>query len=141
MAAVKIYVHVVWGTKNRYPYLTKETREILIRHIKENAREKGVYILEINGYHDHLHCLLALNADMTIAKAVNLIKGESSFWINKNKITRENFKWAAEYYAASVSKSDLPQVVKYIQNQEEHHAKKMFIEVYEEFMNELSNHA
>jgi REP element-mobilizing transposase RayT len=79
MSFVKIMVHAVWGTKSRQPYLQKEIRSSLIEHIKANAKLKEIYIDRINGYTDHLHCLMALNADMSISKAMNLIKGESAF--------------------------------------------------------------
>ena len=88
MAFVKIMIHAVWGTKNREPYLTKDIRTVIINHIKENARSKEIFIDTLNGYTEHLHCLLGLNADMSISKAMHLIKGESSFWINKKKSHR-----------------------------------------------------
>jgi putative transposase len=74
MAYVKIWIHAVWGTKNKEQVLTKEVRTKLFQHIKENARSKEIFIDCINGYTDHVHCLLALNADMSIAKALQLIK-------------------------------------------------------------------
>lgn len=134
MAFVKIYIHVVWGTKNRYPYLIPEVKSTVINHIIENAKSKQIHIDCINGVGDHLHCLLGLNADMSIAKAINLIKGESAFWINKNKITVMKFEWADEYYAASVSESGLNSVRAYIKNQEEHHRKIQFKEECESFL-------
>jgi REP element-mobilizing transposase RayT len=63
-----------------------------------------------------------------------LIKGESSFWINKNKLTIEKFEWQDEYFAVSVSESMLDKVRDYIKNQEEHHRKKTFQEEYDEFI-------
>ncbi len=134
MAHVNIWIHAVWGTKNRHPYLTKEIREKVITHIRENARQKEIHIDCINGHTEHLHCLLSLNADMTIAKAMQLIKGESAFWINKEKITSTKFEWAVEYYAASVSESGLGRVREYIRNQEVHHKKTTFTQEYEEFI-------
>lgn len=134
MAHVNIWIHAVWGTKNRHRYLTKEIREKVISHIKQNAKQKGIYIDSVNGYDEHLHCLLSLTADMSIAKVMQLIKGESAFWINKEKITSAKFEWAVEYYAASVSESVLPKVRAYIKNQEEHHKKTTFQEEYEEFI-------
>lgn len=128
----------MWGTKNRHRYLTKEIREKVISHIKQNAKQKGIYVDSVNGYDEHLHCLLSLNADMSIAKAMQLIKGESAFWINKEKITSTKFEWAVEYYAASVSESVLPKVRAYIKNQEEHHKKTTFQEEYEEFIKNYS---
>jgi REP element-mobilizing transposase RayT len=78
-------VHAVWGTKNRYPFLTKEIRQTLYEHIRQNAKSKQIFIDSINGVEDHIHVLLGLNADMSIAKTIQLIKGEASFWINKQK--------------------------------------------------------
>lgn len=88
MAHVKIWVHVVWGTKNHQPILTNDFRKKLFEHIRENARSKKLYIDFINGYLDHVHCLLALNADMSLAKVVQLIKGEAAYWSNKNSLTK-----------------------------------------------------
>ena len=68
--------------------LEKTILESVCNHIKENGKLKGIFIDSINGYFDHLHCLMLLNADTSISKQMQLIKGESSFWINKNKIVR-----------------------------------------------------
>ena len=134
MAFVKIMIHAVWGTKNREPYLTKDIRTVIMNHIKENARSKEIFIDTLNGYTEHLHCLLGLNADMSISKAMHLIKGESSFWINKQKITRYKFEWADEYFGVSVSESMLDKMRAYINAQEEHHRKVSFTQEYEKFI-------
>lgn len=134
MAFVKIMIHAVWGTKNRQPLLTKEIRLKVIEHIQENAKTKGIYIDRLNGYADHLHCLFALNADMSISKVLQLLKGESSFWINKNKITSSKFEWADEYFASSVSESMVNTVRVYIDNQEKHHQKTTFTQEFEAFL-------
>jgi REP element-mobilizing transposase RayT len=134
MSFVKIMVHAVWGTKNREHYLTKEIRSKLIEHIKQNAKTKEIFIDRIDGYTDHLHCLMGLNADMSISKAMQLIKGESAFWINKEKMTKSKFEWADEYFAVSVSESMLDKVRAYIDGQEEHHKKITFTQEYNEFV-------
>lgn len=95
---------------------------------------KGIFIDCVNGFDDHLHCLVSLGSEQNIAKVINLIKGESSYWINKNKITKTRFEWADEYFATSVSESQVDVVKKYIKNQEEHHRKKSYLEECEEFM-------
>ena len=134
MAFVKVMIHAVWGTKNREPFLTASIRSTVIRHIIDNARTKQIHIDSLNGYTDHLHCLFGLNADMTIAKCLQLIKGESAFWINKQQLVKPKFEWADEYFAVSVSESSLEPVRAYIRNQEEHHKKKTFTEEYNEFI-------
>jgi REP element-mobilizing transposase RayT len=135
MPFVKVYIHFVWSTKNRYPYLnTSELRVKVWNHIRENAKAKGIFIDFINGYTDHCHCLISLGTDQTIQKVMQLIKGESSFWINKNKLTIDKFEWQDEYFAVSVSESMVDKVRDYIKNQEEHHRKKTFQEEYDEFI-------
>ena len=135
MPFVKVYIHFVWSTKNRYPFLsTHDIRLKLWKHIRENAMEKGIYIDFINGYSDHCHCLISLGVDQTLQKVMQLIKGKSSFWINKNGLTTEKFEWQDEYFAASVSESMLNKIREYIKNQEEHHSKKTFQQEHDEFI-------
>ena len=135
MPFVKVYLHCVWSTKNRIPYLDSiELRQKVWNHIRENAIQKRIYIDFINGYSDHCHCLISLGVDQNIQKVIQLIKGESSFWINKNELTKEKFQWQEEYFAVSVSESILDKVREYIKNQEEHHKKKSFQEEYDEFI-------
>ena len=134
MAYVRVWIHAVWGTKSRQPHLTDDIRQRVIAHIRENARTKEIHIDRLNGYSEHLHCLFGLNADMTIAKALQLIKGESAHWINKQGLTKLKFEWADEYFAASVSESTLDKVREYFDNQEERHRRKTYGEEVEEFM-------
>jgi len=134
MSFVKIWLHVVWGTKNRSPVLSESIRKELFQHIKDNAMQKQLYIDCINGHVDHVHCLIGLNADMSIAKTVQLLKGEAAFWLNKSKLIKPKFEWADEYFAVSVSESQINKVRGYIQNQEEHHKKTTFTQEYESFI-------
>ena|SRR5690554_5993145 len=145
MSFIKVYIHFVWSTKNRFPYLkTKEIRQKVWQHIRENAKEKGIFIDFINGYTDHCHCLVSLGVDQTIQKVLQLIKGESSFWINKQGLLaelplpldggKEKFEWQDEYFAVSVSESMIETVRNYIKKQEEHHSKKTFQQEYDEFI-------
>ena len=132
MPFVKVYIHFVWSTKNRYPFLdSKQLRLKVWNHIRENARGKNIFIDFVSGYSDHCHCLVSLGVDQTIQKLMQLIKGESSFWINKNGLTLEKFEWQDEYFAVSVSESMLNRVREYIKHQEEHHSKKTFQEEYD----------
>ena len=134
MSYVRVWIHAVWGTKNREHFLTKSVRARVLDHICRNAKNKGIYIDRLNGDADHLHCLFGLNADMTIAKTLQLVKGESAYWINKEKVTPVRFEWADEYYAVSASESHLDSIRAYIDNQEEHHKKTTFAQEAEEFL-------
>jgi putative transposase len=135
MSFVKIWIHLVFSTKDRKPCLTTEFRYDLYKHIIQNCKEKDIFLQAINGYTDHLHCLISLGKDQNISKITQLIKGESSFWINKNKLTPEKFSWQDDYFAVSVSESQVETVINYIKNQEQHHSKKSFKDEVTEFMN------
>lgn len=135
MPFIKIYIHLVFSTLNRKPLLNSPELRIKVwKHIKENAAEKGIFLAMVNGFSDHCHCLISLASNQNIEKVVQLIKGESSFWINKNNLTTEKFNWQDEYFAVSVSESMIDHVRNYIKNQEKHHAQKLFSEEYLEFM-------
>ncbi|MBA4318490.1 MAG: transposase, partial [Flavobacterium sp.] len=138
MSWVRIWVHLVFSTKEREPFLNhSELREKVFQHIKTNAAEKDIWLYCVNGYHDHVHCLISLTKDQSISKIAQLIKGESSFWINNNNLTKAKFVWQDDYWAVSVSENNLEQVRKYIYGQEEHHSKKSFTEEVEEFMKNM----
>jgi putative transposase len=134
MPFVKIWIHFVWATKNREPLLADDIRQKVFQHIRDNAKEKEIFLDFIGGYVDHIHCLISLGTNQTIEKLMQLIKGESSFWINKNKLCRGRFEWQDEYFAVSVSETLVASVRKYIANQEEHHRTKSFDEEFEGFM-------
>ncbi|OEL11651.1 transposase IS200 like family protein [Cloacibacterium normanense] len=80
------------------------------------------------------YCLISLGFSQNIEKIVQLIKGESSHWLNQNQLTKEKFAWQDEYFAVSVSESMIENVRNYIKNQEKHHQKKTFAEEYQEFI-------
>lgn len=129
MAQVRLWVHAVWGTKNREPILKNKNKRIdLFKHIKSYAKEKKIYLDFINGEADHVHCLISLACDQHIAQVMKLLKGESSNFANKAKIFEVEFDWADDYYAVSVSQSHVIAVRNYIKNQEEHHRTKTFAE-------------
>ena len=123
MSYIKLWIHAVWTTKNRKPYLIREIRNDVFRHIKNQAYKKGIQIDFINGYIDHVHCLISLKADQSIADVMEQVKGESSYWINKEKLIKDKFGWQNKYYAASISKSHVERVRDYIRNQESHHSR------------------
>ena len=135
MPFIKIYVHFVWSTKNHKPLLNSyKLRNQVWTHIRENARNKGIFVNFINGYHNHCHCLVSLGAEQTISNVMKLLKGESSFWINRNKLCKDKFEWQNEYFAVSVSDTLIAKPRNYIKNQEEHHKVKTFQEEYDELM-------
>jgi putative transposase len=121
MSFVRIWVHCVWTTKGRIPYLKDQISDEVISHIRENAKAKSIYIDHINGYKEHLHALISLGSSHSISEVMQKIKGESSFWINKNKLTRLKFEWQDDFYSVSIGMDQLDQLRNYIRNQRLHH--------------------
>ncbi|MBX7054164.1 MAG: IS200/IS605 family transposase [Pyrinomonadaceae bacterium] len=134
MPWIKVWIHFVWSTANHEPLLVDTVRTSVFQHIRENARSKGIYIDMINGYLDHVHCLVSLGSDQTLEDTMRLIKGESSHWINQNELTKTNFRWQKEYFAVSVSPAGLDSVRRYIANQEVHHRNSSFEQEFDDFL-------
>ena len=134
MPYTKVMIHFICSTKNRIPIITSELKLLLLLHIKENSKTKEIFIDTLNCVDDHIHLLISLGTEQTISKIAMLIKGESSFWINKQKLIKQKFEWQDEYIALSVSESAIDKVRQYILNQEEHHKKKTFNQEYDEFL-------
>ncbi|MGD1007228.1 MAG: IS200/IS605 family transposase [Ignavibacteriaceae bacterium] len=136
MSYTKIIVHLVWSTKNRESLINDNIKRDLLNHIKENSIKKEIFIDTINCISDHIHLLISLGTDQTISKVVQLIKGESSHWVNSLNIVKNKFEWQDDYFAMSISQSIMDRVRHYIDNQEEHHRRKSYIEECEEIMNQ-----
>ena len=103
MSYIKIWIHAVWSTKDREPVLKPDILKQVCNHILSNSKDKGIYIDRINGYDEHMHVLMLLKYDNSISKQMQLLKGESAFWINKSGLLKNKFEWADKYFAASVS--------------------------------------
>ncbi len=136
MPYVRIWVHLIWSTKNRKPTLTKEFRKNIIAHIELNAKAKNIFLDCIGGHTDHIHTLLSLRSDLSIARVAQMLKGESSHWVNELRMTPFKFEWQDEYLALSVSESAIDVIRRYIKEQEEHHKRKTFTEEYQEIIDE-----
>ena len=121
---VKIWIHFIWATKYRLNLIDEELKYKLYNHIRANAKEKGIYIDHINGTENHIHILVSLKGEQSVSKVAFLIKGESSHWVNTNRLINEKFEWQNEFMALSISESLVPRLRNYIRNQEAHHNKK-----------------
>lgn len=135
MSLVKIWIHVVWSTKNREPFFSSPIlRRALFDHIVLYGETKNIRVDFVNGYTDHVHALIALRSTQTIADVVKTLKGESSHWLKQEKIVPDYFAWQTDYFAVSVSESMVDRVRAYIKNQERHHQTKTSAEEYEEML-------
>lgn len=121
MAYTRVYIHFVFGTKRRYPFLDGFRRKKLLDHICENAKQKNIHVHSVNGYDDHIHLLVRLEPSQDIAGIARMIKGESASWANKTSLFEKAFAWATGYYAASVDGEDRPRIDSYIQSQDARH--------------------
>ena len=140
MSFTKILIHAVWATKDRKPLMSIENKNTLCQHIREYTPSKNIHLVNVNGWHEHLHCLISMSSNQNVATLMNLIKGESSFWANKNLKWTEKFGWQDDYFAVSISQSHFDIVNNYIHNQESHHQKKTFKEEYDEFIKNYEFH-
>jgi putative transposase len=129
-----IFIHIIFSTHNREPLLQSGFRNRLFAYMGGIARENKIKAISIGGVMDHMHMLALIPASIAIAKAVQLVKGGSSKWLHENIIPLKNFAWQEEYGAFSVSVSQVPEVISYIENQEEHHRIRSFQEEYLSFL-------
>ena len=134
MPHTKLWVHCVWATRNRAPVMGAEVRRLLIGYIRDYSRQNNIFIDRIDGSCEHLHLLLSLGADQSVSKVVQRLKGASAHWLNLNGLLPSRFSWQEDYFAVSVSESQLERVRSYIDGQEEHHRMKSFAEEYLEFI-------
>ena len=118
---VSNHVHMVFSTKERCRIIREEIQPKLWAYIAVIASNSGMHAVEINGIEDHAHALVNLGATISIAKAVQVLKANSSRWMNEHPGAR--FDWQDGYFACSVSRSQVAGVRRYIQKQKEHHAK------------------
>jgi putative transposase len=121
---IYLFIHTIWSVHTRKPLLKKPVRMVLFPHMQKHAEENGTNIVTVNGVEDHVHCLIRMHPTQNLAQIVKGIKGESSQWLNDNKLLTEEFGWQDGYAAYSVSPSGVKQVTDYIYKQEEHHKTK-----------------
>ena len=133
-----VYIHLVFSTKERRPFLREQAlRESLHAYLGSVSKQLECPPLLVGGVEDHVHILLSLPATMTVAKALQLIKGGSSKWVHDTFPQHRLFAWQEKYGAFSVSASQLDKIIDYIKTQPEHHRKMTFKE---EFVALLKKH-
>jgi REP element-mobilizing transposase RayT len=130
----QIHIHGIFAVKYRDAVISKNWVDDLYKYITGIVQNNGHKLLSIGGIADHVHLLFGMRPNQSLSDLMQDIKGNSSRWINENKFVRGHFSWQEGYGAFSYSKSQIPSVIKYIQNQEQHHAKKNFLEEYKDFL-------
>ncbi len=127
---LKVYVHYVFSTKNGEAFIHPDLEKQLWAYMASIAKSNQVHPILINGMPDHAHVLVSLPSTVTIATAIQKIKGSSSHWVSQNFSELSDFEWQIGYGAFSVSHYDLNKVIQYIKNQKEHHKIHSFREEY-----------
>jgi putative transposase len=130
-------VDCVWSTKNREPILSSDLRERLWPYLGGIAKENKIKALAIGGAADHVHMLLSLPPILSVAKAIQLLKGNSSKWIHETFPKMRSFEWQQGYGAFSIGISAMDSTIAYIRDQANHHRGRSFRE---EFQTMLHRH-
>jgi REP element-mobilizing transposase RayT len=129
-----LHYHIVFSTKNREPWLTPDVEPRIWSYLGGIVKENRMKPMQIGGTEDHVHVLLGAPPVLAPAKIAQLIKGGSSVWIQETFPRMNGFGWQDGYGAFTVSRSNLPSVIAYIQGQQEHHRTKTFQEEYLELL-------
>lgn len=123
--------HIVFSTKFREPFITPELRSELYPCIGGIVRNKGGALIRNGGVADHLHMVVRLRPDIALSDMVRLVKANSSKWANeRGNVGGQRFAWQAGYGAFTVSPSQLPALIEYVERQEEHHRVRPFRDEY-----------
>jgi putative transposase len=126
----QIYIQVVFAVKFRKAILSTDWDERLRLYIIAIIQNNGHKLIAINNMPDHLHMLIGFNPAKSLSALMQQVKGESAEWINREKLTVRRFRWQEGYGAFSYSRSHLPNIIAYIENQQKHHQQQTFLEEY-----------
>jgi REP element-mobilizing transposase RayT len=129
-----LFYHLVFSTKNREPWILPKIEQRVWSYLGGVARAHQVAPVQIGGVEDHIHALVMARPTIALCEIAQVLKGVSSKWIHEEFPNMLGFAWQDGYGGFSVSKSDVPDVVNYIQNQREHHRRKTFKEEYVELL-------
>lgn len=131
----QIHIQFVFVVKYRKGLIQASFKEELYQYISGIIKAHNHKLLAINGMPDHVHVFIGMRPSQSISDLMQDIKGSSSKWINEKKFLPIKFEWQSGYGAFSYSKSHVERVIKYVQNQENHHKRQAFREEYIQFLN------
>jgi len=130
----QLHIQFVFAVKYRAALIEKGWKDELHRYITGIIQENGHKMLQLNSMPDHIHIFIGMGPTQSIASLIQNVKAESSKWIKDKKFCTTPFAWQEGYGAFSYSKSHVPDVIRYIQNQEAHHQKETFLEEYKKIL-------
>jgi REP element-mobilizing transposase RayT len=131
---VKNYIHIIYSTKNRQPFIQQEYEIELYKYLGGVCKAHDCTPIQVGGHLDHVHILCLLSKRMTIADLLEEVKTDSSKWMKKRAAELKNFYWQDGYGAFSVNPREVDMVTEYIQNQREHNSTKTFKDEYLAFL-------
>jgi putative transposase len=129
-----ISYHIVFSTKYRTPVLTSDRREDLFRYIGGIVKNRNSHLYRINGVDDHIHILTSLHPTVALSDFVKEIKAGSAHWIKDNSVFKDFSHWQEGYGAFTSSQHEIPGLIKYISEQEQHHRKINFEEEHRQLL-------
>lgn len=130
----QILYHIVYGTNNHNGTLDLDRHEELCRYTAGILMNKNCFVYKIGGYTEHLHILTSLHQTIALAELIKDVKLAQSKWIKANKVFPAFDNWQDGYGAFTCSWKDKKRIIKYIENQAEHHRHKTFREEYIEML-------
>lgn len=133
----QIHIQAVFTVQDRDSIILNSWKDDLYKYITGIIQNNKHKLLAINGMPDHIHVLFGQRPTQSLSDLMQDIKGSSSKWINEKRFVRGKFSWQEGYGAFSYSKSDLPKIIRYIQDQQEHHTGKNFLEEYMSLLKEF----
>ncbi len=118
---VRTWIHAGWSTKYRSFFIHREVESHIYQHMREQFEKMGCPVRVINGMQDHVHALFLLNPNVALAKIMQQVKGSTSYFVNKNNLISEHFKWQDGFWAKALGDEAVPIVHSYIRNQKRRH--------------------
>jgi putative transposase len=133
----QIHIQAVFAVKYRRAMILPDWKNEMYKYITGIVQSEGHKMLAINGMEDYIHIFFGMRPVQALSDLVNKIKSHSSIWINEQGLTRSKFRWQEGFGGFSYGKFQVPSIINYVFNQEEHHRKRNFLEEYKDLLNEF----
>ncbi|HZB13768.1 MAG TPA: IS200/IS605 family transposase [Chryseolinea sp.] len=134
----QIHIHAIFAVRNRGGLIQDEWKEELYKYIIGITQTHKHKLIAINGMADHVHLFLGMRPNQSLSDLMQDVKGSSSKWINEKRLVKGRFEWQAGYAAFSYGKSQIGEVISYIQNQDAHHRNRTFLDEYQLFLEKFT---
>lgn len=133
----QIHLQLIFAVQNRISLIDEKWETHLYKYLTGIIQNHDHKMLIVNGMPDHLHLVIGMRPVQSLSNLMQIVKKDSSKWINDNQFVKGKFSWQEGYGAFSYSKSQLPRLINYVQNQKLHHKKKTFQQEYVDFLDKF----